>query len=556
MGQGNALLLTGKGIKFTGTQPSINQNSIFTDDKIALPMHLAADVAVNSLGKNYSRPAGRLIIGGLISGTGGLIVNDGGPLYVTNSSNTYSGGTIINSGLLCMNAWANGEPGTLGTGPVTLNDGATLAPCGGICTNPLILNGGTIEGNFTWNGPITVNGIVEIAGYNLNLNNKHGGISGAGGLTEIGIQGAFGRINFGTVYLWGANTYTGPTTVRMAKLFVKKAASLYQANTAQWTPANISVHPGATLVLGTGGPGEFSGEQIGTLLGNLTTSIDRNGLLAGSTLCLDAANAKDPVTVSAKISDSHGPGGGAFLIKKCGVGTLRLSGKNTYTGQTILVSGALSVSALNSFAPGKGAASSSLGAPTDIETGEIVLGEEGQEGECALIYTGTGETSDRVMNFAGKKFTVTFDQSGTGLLKLTSTFVMSGYGANKAIALKGDTAGRGEIAGDIFDPYDRAAKATTSVTKSGAGTWVLSGTNTYSGPTTVAEGTLSLAGTRSLGGKTDVYASHGATIELNYHGEMCIHRLFLDGRLQPAGKYSAANLPKYVKGTGILAVQP
>ncbi len=552
MGQGNALKLNGKGIKFTGTQASINQNSIFTEDRINLPIHLATDVAVNSFGLNYSRPAARIIIAGLISGTGGLIVNDGGPLFITNSSNTYSGGTIINSGTLNMDSWSNGKPGTLGTGSVTLNDGATLSPCGGICTNPLILNGGTIEGNFTWNGPITLNGVAEIAGYNLNLNNLSGGISGPGGLTEIGIQGAFGRINHGTVYLWGVNTYTGPTTVRMAKLFVKKAASLYNADTAQWTPAKISVHPGATLVLSAGGPGELTGEQIGTLLKNLTAAVNNNGLMAGSILCLDTANAKETVTVAADIPDSKGPGGGAFLIQKCGAGTLQMSGKNTYTGQTILESGALSVSSFNSITKGKNTAGSSLGAPTDIESGEIVVGEEGKEGEGALIYTGTGETTDRVMNLAGKKSTVTFDQSGTGLLKLTSTFVVSGYGANKTIVLKGDTAGTGEIAGNIVNPYDRTGKATTAVTKSGTGTWTLSGTNSYSGPTTVTAGTLALATARSLGEKSEVSIAEGATLDLKFAGEMPIRKLYLDGKPQPAGRYDAKNSPKYIHGNGVL----
>ena len=553
VGQGNALKLTGKGIKFTGTQASINQNSIFTEDRINVPINLASDVTVNSFGFNYSRPAARLIIGGLISGPGGLIVNDGGPLHIINSSNTYSGGTIINGGTLAMDGWSNGKPGTLGTGPVTLNEGATLTPCGGICTNALILNGGTIEGNFTWNGPITLNGITEIDGYNLKLNNISDGITGPGGLTEIGIQGAFGRINYGTVYLWGVNTYTGPTTVHQAMLFVKKAAALYNADSAQWTPAKISVHPGATLVLSAGGQGEFNGEQVGTLLRNLTASINENGLMAGSTLCIDTANAKEAVTVSASISDSKGSGGGAFPIKKCGAGILQLSGKNTFTSKMMLQDGALSVASLNSVVGGK--PSSSLGAPKDIEAGEIVVGEEGKDVDCTLIYTGPGETSDRVMNLAGKKLTVTFDQSGAGLLKLTSTFVISGHSASKTIALKGDTAGTGEIAGSIVNPHDRAGKAMTAVTKSGTGTWTLSGTNTYAGSTTVKQGTLSIANAHSLGDKTDVYIFEGAMLELDFKGEMKIGKLYLDGKVQPAGTYSVENASKFIKGKGTLRIQ-
>jgi autotransporter-associated beta strand protein len=90
----------------------------------------------------------------------------------------------------------------------------------------------------------------------------------------------------------------------------------------------------------------------------------------------------------------------------------------------------------------------------------------------------------------------------------------------------------------------------------GSGTWTLSGANSYSGPTTVAKGTLSLASARSLGGKTDVYVSDGATIQLSFEGETRTRKLFFNGKRQPAGKYSAANSPKYIKGTGVLAVRP
>ena len=544
----NSLTLAGNGMAFTanrvtGTRPWIHVNMPYGDTKITAPVQLASDVAVGMVERGY------LTLGDLISGPGRLIMNGFGTLKISNVTNTFSGGTIINSGELYLFVANQG----LGTGPVTLNDGANLALEHVDGTNPLILNGGTIDaGNGfgdSWNGPITLNGNTKIAAYaGFNLNNISGGMSGPGGFTQIGPQGGFGRVNSGWVFLWGTNTYTGPTTVQQGTLIIKKAASLYHADTAHWIPAKISVVTSAKLQLSVGGPGEFTGAQVGTLLKNLTTSVNSNGLMAGSVICLDTSNAKDPVVVAADITDSKGPGGGAFLLKKDGAGTLQLSGQNTYTGQTILEDGTLSVASLNNF--GKGKASSSLGAPQDIEAGEIVMGNG--DGECALIYTGTGETSDRVLNLAGKKSTVTFDQSGTGLLKLTGGFVISGYGASKILALKGDTTGMGEIAGMIANPHDRAGQATTSLVKSGKGTWTLSGANSYTGQTKVIEGTLSLANVRSLGDKTDVYISDGATLELNFKGEMHISKLYLDGQLQPSGKYDAKNAPKSIHGKGML----
>jgi autotransporter-associated beta strand protein len=164
-----------------------------------------------------------------------------------------------------------------------------------------------------------------------------------------------------------------------------------------------------------------------------------------------------------------------------------------------------------------------------------------------------------VVNLAGKKSTVTFDQSGAGLLKLTSPFVISGYGANKTLVLKGDTAGTGEIASTIANPYDRAGKATTAVTKSGTGTWTLSGTNSYTGPTKVTGGVLVCAGPTSLGsGSLEISA--GAKLRLDYVGTRQVTALTFGGAAQAAGTYGSTASPATNKndtcfaGTGTVTV--
>jgi autotransporter-associated beta strand protein len=550
--------LTGKSLTFAkntaaGVLPGIIQRFLSQKDGIDVPIKLASDIHVVAPERCF------LGVSGAISGDHRLIydghgtVFDGGAdsnfsvLFIaTKGTNTYSGGTIINGGRV----WQYCKEQPLGTGPVTLNGGQLI--CGKM-SNPLIVNGGRIAGGGTeWNAPITLNGIAMLDG-SASFNQTSGGISGPGGLTMIGTWSTWSVINRGVVSLYGTNTYTGPTTILKGAIAVKKAVALYHADSTKWTPANIIVSKTATLSISAGGPGEFTGEQVGTLLKNLTTSINNNGMMAGSVLCLDVTNTHEPVTVSADIANSKGAGGGPFIIKKSGSGTLQLSGNNTYSGQTILESGTLSVASLNSVVKGKD--SSSLGAPTDIEAGEIVIGEEGKDGECALIYTGTGETTDRVINLVGKNSTLTFDQSGSGLFKLTSDLWISGYGTDKTIVLTGDSAGTGEFAGNIANPYDRAGKATTSLTKSGKGTWSLSGTNTYTGSTTVKQGTLSLANPSSLSDKTEVSLSEGAMLDLNFKGEMHISKLYLDGKLQPSGTYDAKNAPQFIKGKGVLKNQ-
>jgi len=555
-GKGGGMIVAGDALTFvtnkvTGTQPGLNKNALFTPDLITASLLLADDLAVNVVA------GGRLTIGGAITGSGRLIYNgnnrnadlsvNGGPnqhyssLTINNSNNTYNGGTIINGGTLI------GTKKSLGTGPITLNNRAGLVLAEDV-TNALILNGGTIDASGNWSAPITLNGNTWIAGNHLNLHRDGGGITGPGGLTVVGTWGGFSRMNDGELALWGANAYRGPTTVHQGTLCIKKVAALYHADIAQWTPAQLSVHPAATLIISAGGPGEFTGAQLGTLLENLTELVANNGLLARSICCLDTTNATTPVTVANSLSDSKGLGGGAFVIKKCGPGSLQFAGNNTYTGQTVLEAGTLSVASLNSVANGRPA--SNLGVPPDVEAGEIVIGKD--DADCTLLYTGPGETSDRVMNLAGKNATITFDQAGSGLLKLTSQFVISGYGTNKTIVLKGDTAGSGELAANITNPHDRAGQATTAITKAGSGTWVLSGSNNYSGPTMVTNGTLVLATTHSLSPQSEVHITTGATLELNFTGELHVAKLYLDNKLQPAGSYSNSNARQFIKGTGVL----
>jgi autotransporter-associated beta strand protein len=526
--------------------------------KISVPITLQDDLTVNTGADkdpncfiNFNEP---------ISGPHALILQSSGDPDVAginfhdvhfgilqiNNENTYSGGTVISGGKINVR-----EAGGLGTGPVTLENFGTLSTERDLA-NPLVINQGTLF-HCTLSGPVNLNGI---AGFIGNCTTT-GGMSGPGGVTMYGRNGTYlSMVPGGTLTLEGANRYAGPTTVFPGTLIVKKAAGLYNADTAKWTPSNITIHKAATLRLDVGGPGEFTGEQVGTLLGNLTRSVSNNGLMGGSFLSIDTTNAMQPVPISANLADSKGSGGGAFLIRKVGAGTLQLSGDNTYTGQTILEGGSLIISSLNSFTEGTRKASSSLGVPMDIEAGEIVIGEEGKDGDCALIYTGPGETTDRVMNFAGKKSSVTFDQSGTGLLKFTSEILISGYGHNKTIVLTGSTAGPGEIAGVIADPHDREEKAVTTLIKSGTGTWTLSGNNTYTGPTTVDGGTLSLAHTQSLGEDTEINIANNATLELNFNSQIQVRKLTLDGKPQLSGIHNAKNAPGFIKGTGVLNVLP
>lgn len=490
-----------------------------------------------------------------LSGSGKLIKTGAGEVRLWNAKNSYSGGTLVHGGTLTLEFTS----GALGSGPVTLEDGATFKLDAVKGTNSLTLNGGAFDGTGQWNAEIQLNGKVLVSG-SLTLNNEKGGISGPGGIIMAGSINQWGNYTWnGIVTLAGNNRYAGPTVARLGTLVLAKAAALYGGDTAKWTAENICVHKSATLVLKCGGPGEFTAEQVNLLVKRINDTQSTNGLMAGAILCLDTGNAKSPMVLNTDLTDAPGPDGGGFDLKKTGDEILALTDKNTFTGRTHIERGMLCVSSLNSVGKGK-ATHSSLGAPTDVEAGEILLGDgDGTvpkgDGACGLIYAGIGETSDRSLNLAGRNSTVTFEQIGAGLLKLNGPVVISGYGASKQIVLGGDTAGTGEFAGNLFDPFDRTGKAKTSVTKTGTDTWTLSGINTYTGSTVVKQGTLRIASSKSLGKEAEVEIVQFAKLDLDFSGEIAVAKLTINGKPQPPGKYSAANCPTAITGKGCLVVR-
>ena len=89
-------------------------------------------------------------------------------------------------------------------------------------------------------------------------------------------------------------------------------------------------------------------------------------------------------------------------------------------------------------------------------------------------------------------------------------------GGAKTLTLTGAAGPTNMFAGAIADETDGGA-GTVALTKSGASTWVLSGANTYSGPTTIEAGTLSLGSSGAIASSTITVASAG-TLDVSEHG--------------------------------------
>lgn len=173
---------------------------------------------------------------------------------------------------------------------------------------------------------------------------------------------------------------------------------------------------------------------------------------------------------------------------------------NSFTGP-VTVTGVVSVPSI-----GMAGGNSALG-----QNGTINLGSAA--GTSTLIYTGTGEVSDKAINFGSTSTansTIDLASTSSGVLKFTGN--STNAGTTKTITLQGTGGADGWFAGNLVEG---SAGAGAKLAKSGTNTWTVSGTNTYTGGTTVNAGKL-IAGSYNALGTTAgaVVLGNGVTLGL------------------------------------------
>ncbi len=486
-------------------------------------------------GAGAASPMALTVTGGSTAGGGGQVLLSG--------VNTYSGGTFLDGGFVAVNA-DSGLGATTGT--VTAVSGVnSIAPTASFTFNAsrnFVVNSGALLSigdrlliNTTIAGTLSGGGIFE-TGFVSNaqrviLTGNNSGFTGqyqvngflqaneGAGLSSNANLILAGRGGFGSGVLETSGTFTRSLGTGAGQVQWSSPNVGYSDGGFAATGGALTVNLGglgtpATLTQNVGG--FLSGNSILTLQDSASTAaltwsnpINNNG----STLTVNQGAASASATTSATMNGLLSGTGG---LTKNGAGLLNLAGANTYTGATSVTNGILSVSSLNHIAAGtlggsnSPAASSSLGAPTTAANGTIAIGTANTGG--TLLYTGSGETTDRILSLAGTTGGATLDQSGTGLLKFTSNLTAPGTAAmdnRKTLTLQGSTTGTGEISGSIVDStLGTSGQLTTSLTKAGTDTWTLSGANTYSGTTLISGGTLQIgnggaSGTLGSGGVTD-----------------------------------------------------
>ena len=261
-----------------------------------------------------------LALSGLISGSGGLVKTGAGTLAL-GGANTYSGNTTIATGTLRLGA-SNVIPDGVGYGNVAVNSPGTLDVNGYSDSLNGLSGNGTVD-NTQATGALTVGNSDATSTFSGILRNSGGSLA----LTKLGS---------GTLTLAGNNTYSGDTTIGAGTLRLA---------------ANNVIPDGV-------GYGNVAVDSPGTLdLNGYSDSLNGlsgNGIVdtTSGSVSLTVGNADATSTFAGILQNS----GGSLALTKLGTGTITLAGDNTYSGDTAIQGGTISVSENNDL----GAATATL----------------------------------------------------------------------------------------------------------------------------------------------------------------------------------------------------
>ena len=355
----------------------------------------------------------------------------------------------------------------IGTGTLIIKRGGIDNTSGGAIT---LTNNNAQQwnGSFTFTGASSLNmgtGAVTLGTANPTVTAVANTLTVGGAIGDGGLAYGFTKDGVGTLVLGGTDTYTGATTLNAGTLTVNSGATLSGA-TAPLVVSNPNTGAGTTVSLNLN-----SAQTVGSLSGTIATPGSGTNVaqinLTGAVLTVNQTAAN---SFAGKLT-----GTGGLALGSGSTQSLALSGANTYTGGTTVSAGTLTF--LNTTAkPSSGTHAFAAG---------TTLG---------LGVSGTNPfTSTDVDNaFSG---TMTGNLSG---ITVTST---TGVGI--------DTTN-----GDFSYNTSVAGSPTKGLAKLGANTLTLTGTNTYTGPTTINAGTLSVGTSANLGGSASNLVFNGGTLQV------------------------------------------
>ena len=276
------------------------------------------------------------------------------------------------------------------------------------------------------------------------------------------------------------------------------------------------------MAVGVGAAPQFTAANLQTLLTNLGGAS--GGFANGATLGIDTTNAGTAGFIYPNAITNGNGGANALNLTTLGSGTLILTGANTYTGVTTIGAG-------STLQVGNGGTAGSL-PPSNPITDNGILAFDQTAASIPLLITGSGGvaqvgngslTLTHQNTYTGPTIVEggTLRLGGTAVIPVTTTVeIASGAtfdltGTSPTIGDLADyptTGNGGTVVNSVNTPQtltlnpangasstfsgvisDNGSTNTITLVKTGAGTQILAGANTYSGPTKVQNGILALA---------------------------------------------------------------
>jgi autotransporter-associated beta strand protein len=407
---------------------------------------------VNNSGTLAFNRSDTLTFSAVISGNGD-VVQMGSGTTVLGAANAYFGGTTITAGTLQITSNSSVSSGT-----VTLNGG--LFQTDGT-TDITILNSFKIN-NTLAGGAIDANGVALTLGGNIS-----DGV-GAGKLTVLDSAGG------GVLVLTGTNTYSGGTTICFC-------------GTLQLGDATHT----ASMVGDITNEGQFNIVNANTT--GITSLINDGGLTTFK-------NATSAATIA--ITNKNGGGieffdsssaGNATIVNRSGAVTIFNNSSTAANANITNRSSGVTV-----FTDNSTAGNATI---TTLNGGETLFFVAATGGNAQFIANGSG-----VVDFSGSTGPNGDGRISAGSIAGSGTYVI---GAGNTLVVGSNNLST-EVSGVIADSCGCGPGA-GSLEKVGSGTLILSGTNGYTGTTTVNGGVLQVDGSIASSSLTTVNAGGALT---------------------------------------------
>jgi fibronectin-binding autotransporter adhesin len=490
----------------------------------------------------------------------------------TTTTSTRSGANQLNAGTLRLESAALTAVSPLGTTGVWTLNGGTLS-LGFDTANALMTGAVTLNGNTTVITDVATlnNAAVTQTMGSLTINNNStltiktgtnvlaGGTQGmtfgvvvlnSGGTFDVqNTASATTRLTLGALTDFAIAprtltfTNTGDAITNSLVTLATAAGSLVDGtvvNLNNGTNAGVTLNMTSVTALGALSRVTVNGNS--TLTAGVTSivlgSLAGNGTVnASGAFTLIVGNSNTSTALNTSFSGVLTNGTGTLALTKAGLGTLTLDGSssNTHSGATIVNSGTLILAKSGGATALAGPLTIGALAASTAGNATVRLGGDGQMAVSVADVNNLTINAGGTLDMNGRTLTVNTLASffgstitGSGTLVINRTGGTIGFGGINTLGstLQITTANSGNATRTVSlvnatdqvtfgGSVTQAVGLTGTITKTGSGTLILSGDNSYSGITTVSAGMINIRHGNALGTTTgNTVVSSGGTLQI------------------------------------------